>query len=111
MPAAPVVRAAPPEDVRPARSVPVRIPSPEELGVARPQASGPRVDWAAVREQLREVGGRDIQVRPVDDTYRCSLLLPGDRSGVTWRVDATASTEAEAVRLALERARQMRANP
>jgi hypothetical protein len=52
-----------------------------------------------------------LQVNPRDDGYRCTLLLPTDRPGVTWRVDATAGTEAEAVRLAIERARQMHDDP
>jgi hypothetical protein len=89
----------------------VRVPSPDELGVARPQSTAPRVDWAVVGQQMHELGARDFHIDPRDGSYRCTLLLPGDRAGVTWRVDATAATEADAIRLAIERARQMHANP
>jgi hypothetical protein len=86
----------------------MRIPLPEELGVVRPSAGLATVDWEAVAKQLKELGAQGLQMGITPGSHRCTLLLTSDRPGVTWRVDATAATQDEAVRLALERGRQMR---
>jgi hypothetical protein len=106
----PIVRGAPPDDP-PARSATLAMPSPEHLGVGvpRPVASN-SVDWAVVGRQLQQVGARGSHLDSLPDGgFRFTCWLPGAQPGVSRRVEATAATEAEAARKALERAEQLKA--
>jgi hypothetical protein len=83
------------------------MPSPERLGVGlhRPAAGG-ALDWAVVGRQLQQVGASGSHLDRVHEGFRFTCWLPGSQPGVSRRVEATAATEAEAARLALERAAQ-----
>lgn len=102
-PAKPVVRAAPPDEA-PARPAPLAMPSPERLGVGLPRpAATATLDWAVVGRQLQQVGASGSHLDPLPGGgYRFTCWLPGSQPGVSRRFEATAATEAEAARLALE---------
>jgi hypothetical protein len=79
------------------------MPTPEQLGVARAAESG--VDWDAARRRLRDVGAVCFQLdHTPQGACRFTCLLPTGETGRNHRVEVEAATEAEAVRLALERA-------
>ncbi|MCC6419981.1 MAG: hypothetical protein IT429_17230 [Gemmataceae bacterium] len=88
------------------------LPPPEQLGIAAapPVAAGAppaSVDWNTTHAQLRTLGAVGIQLaRLPAGEYRFGFLLPTDRADVTRHVEAVGATEAEAVRLALDRARR-----
>jgi hypothetical protein len=84
------------------------MPSPDQLGVAlRPARAS--VDWSAVRERMRDLGvvGHCLDLAP-DGRCRFTCWVPKGQPGLTQRIEALAATEAEAVRLGLDRARQTR---
>src|SRR5690242_9849363 len=84
-PAAPVIRAAV-----------LRMPSPQELGVAdvkRPESPG--VDWTAVHNRLDRLGATCFQMeRTSEGSLRITCLLPTEQRGRSHRIEAQASTEA-----------------
>jgi hypothetical protein len=84
------------------------MPSPQELGVADlKQPENPIVDWAAVHNRLDRLGATCFQLeRTPQGSCRITCLLPTDQRGRTHRIEADASTEADAVRLALARAQE-----
>jgi hypothetical protein len=84
------------------------MPSPERLGVGVPRpAAGGTLDWSVVGRQLQQVGANGSHLdRLPEGGFRFTCWLPGAQPGVSRRVEATAATEAEAARLALERAAQ-----
>lgn len=118
----PPSRPAPP----PPPPEPVTIPTPEELGVARTSpaagaasgsepgpatptgrraagAGGP--DWARTRARLQELGAVSFQLERLPaGGYRFACWLPRGTGAGDERIDAQAGSEAEAVRLCLERA-------
>jgi hypothetical protein len=81
------------------------VPSPEQLGIAassKPAAQA--VDWTDARRRLDELGAVGFNLQKLaDDRYQFTVLVPLAESTKTRRVEATAGTEAEAVRLALAR--------
>jgi hypothetical protein len=84
------------------------MPSPEQLGVAvRPTDGGP--DWTAIHARIKELGivGFHMDSAP-DGRCRFTCWVPHGQPGLTQRIEALAATEAEAVRLGLERADQSR---
>ena len=113
-PQTPKVRAQAPDDPPCPRQqptpAPVSLPSPEQLGIhappARPAAGDvAAVDWNATRRRLHEMGASTFQLeRLAEGGYRFACWLPGERQGAASRVEATAGSESEAVRLGLERA-------
>jgi hypothetical protein len=84
------------------------MPSPEQLGVVRTkQAAGAGVDWAAARQQLDRLGATCFHLEKLAPAgYRFTCLLATTQPGRTHRVEAVAATEAEAVRLTLERSEE-----
>lgn len=107
----PVVRAQSPDepDVPPRplppepRLAPVTLPAPEQLGIGVEPAAED-VDWNTVHRRLRELGSLSSQLQRTGDGYRFVCLLPTTQSDRAQRIEAAATTEAEAVRLALARA-------
>ena len=101
-----VYRGQAPEDAPAARLTPVSIPTPEQLGVS-PRPSDGGVDWNAAMRRLRELGADHQLVHlPTGGwQFTCFLQLPRN---IIRRIEATAPTEAEAVRLGLERTAQER---
>ncbi len=89
------------------RPAPVNIPTPEQLGIAAAPAASGAADWVAVRRRLQELRAVCFQLenRP-QGGCRFVCLLPTGQPGRNQRIEAEADTEAEAVRLALERAEQ-----
>jgi hypothetical protein len=57
---------------------------------------------------LQDLGATGCHLDPVAGGYRFTCYLPGDRPGVQRRIEASATSEAEAARLALERLAQLR---
>ena len=116
-PAPRVVRGQRPDEPAPEPAAPIvrasvlRMPSPQELGVGdakRPE--NPSVDWAAVHSQLDRLGATCFQLeRTLEGSLRITCLLPTEERGRSHRIEAQASSEAEAVRLALARAQEWKA--
>ena len=82
---------------------PIPLPSPDELGVTVLSGPAGSTDWAAVHQQLDRLGALCVHVEKVDGGCRFTCLLPTAQAERTHRVEAVASTEAEAVRLALDK--------
>jgi hypothetical protein len=101
---APKVRmTAPDEPKRPARPAGLAIPSPEQLRLT-PAASA-KVDWSAIRGQLKQLQAACYQLDRVPaGGYRFTCWLPAAQAGKSYRIEAEGFSEAEAVRLCLERA-------
>jgi hypothetical protein len=97
-PAPAPVRALPPE--------PVRIPSPEQLGVAAPRPRDPNLDWESIRKRLHALGAVSFQLDtlPAGGGFRFVCHLATAEFGQTQGIAGQASTEAEAVNQALARA-------
>ncbi len=82
------------------------MPSPENLGVRAPSGPQGAGDWGVLSRRLRDLGATDFHLDHSPAGYRFSVLLPGDRPGLTRRIDAAAATETEAVRLGLDQVEQ-----
>jgi hypothetical protein len=85
---------------------PLRLPSPEEAGVA--VASAPcKVDWNALRDRLQQLGGVGLQTAQLPDgSYRVAFVMRTNQPDRFHNIEATAATEGEAVNVALLRAEQ-----
>lgn len=82
---------------------PIPLPSPDQLGITIPSGAAGSPDWTAVHQQLDRLGALCVHVEKVDGGCRFTCLLPTAQPERTHRVEAVASTEAEAVRLALDK--------
>jgi len=84
------------------------MPSPEQLGVVvRSAEAGP--DWSSIHARIKELGIVSFHMDSVSDgRSRFTCWVPRGQPGLTQRIEALAATEAEAVRLGLERAGQPR---
>lgn len=81
------------------------LPPPEQLGIG--SASAPaEIDWNAVHRRLHQLGSTSYQSQRTADGYRFTCLLPTANPDRTQRIEAQAAGEAEAIRLALDRAEQ-----
>jgi len=93
------------EPERRSRLTPVTLPTPEQLGVQKPRVKDGSADWADARRRLEMLGAVAFQVVKLSEGgCRFTCLLPTDQPNCTHRVEADAATEAEAVRLGLDRA-------
>jgi hypothetical protein len=119
VPAVNAVPSAPPASVPPrtvrgvaadrpvasSRLAPVSIPTPEELQIpvaASPPSGSAEVDWTETRRRLRELGVNRFQFEQRGEGgCRFSCWLTGGLSNTPVQVDG--ATEAEAVRLCLQR--------
>lgn len=114
-----VVRGVAGTDPPPPRATPpapLRIPTPEELGVlakavpAAPAAvkvpgsypTTPAVDWLAIHQRLRELHAVGFQMEEVAGGYRFRCWIP--QGAGRQQVEGSGSSEAEAVRLCLAQA-------
>jgi hypothetical protein len=100
---APKVRLQAPDDPKnSSRRVAMTIPTPEQLGLIPSSASA--VDWSATRVKLRQLGASSFQL---DHTsaggFRFTCWLPAEQSGKSYRIEAEAKAESDAVKLCLER--------
>jgi hypothetical protein len=111
-PRRPLFRGQMPEQAAPApapppRPEPLALPSPEQLGLVAAPAAGEQVDLNAALQQARRLGVTGFNLNQLPDgSYQVALRLPTCQPDRTQHVEATARTEAAAVRLALERAEQ-----
>jgi hypothetical protein len=105
IPDEPIAPPAPP--TAPARSISLlAMPSPQELGIAagRP-AEAAAVDWALLHRRLANLGASTTRSeRLAQDRFRFTCLLPTGTPDRLHRVEAEATSEAEAVRLVLDQA-------
>lgn len=102
-----VYRGQAPDEARAPRLTPVSIPSPETLNISRPRPAGDSVDWNATMEKLKALGADHQLVRLPTGGWRFTCFLPLS-AGVLRRIEATGATQAEAVRLGLDRVLQER---
>jgi thioredoxin-related protein len=93
----------------------IQLPSPEELGIVAekptPVQKNRPIDWAALHTRLNSLGSSSFIVqRPTAQLVRIISLFPIADNRVH-RVEASATTEAEAVRLFLEQVDEWAAHP
>jgi hypothetical protein len=95
---------APDEPIPPA---PLSMPTPAQLGVSAARVAAAEADWAAARSRLKELGAVGFQVDHLSGGgCRFVCWLPRAQPGASERIETLAGSEAEAVRLGLERAGQ-----
>jgi hypothetical protein len=93
------------ESERRVQPAPVTLPKPEQLGIRKPQPRDNGLDWADARRRLDVLGAVTFQsTRLPDGGCRFTCSLPTDRPNTNHRIEAEGPSEAEAVRLGLERA-------
>jgi len=104
----PLIRAQAPEEPKPARPPLLTLPSPEQLGVAvRPVENV--VDWTALHARMKELGVLSFHMDSLPDgRSRFTCWMPGNRSGLTRRIESVAATQAEAVQHGLQEAARLR---
>ncbi len=115
-PARPVIRAQAPDESSPAprparpesRPAPLRIPSPEQLGVTAGAPVAPdSPDWSTVHRRLDLLGATCLHLEKLPQGgCRFTCLLPTSQPDRHHHIEAQAASEAEAVRLALQKAEQ-----
>lgn len=92
-----------------------KLPPPEALGI-RPAATGVApmaisaepMDWSRARQQMASLGVKSFQFETMTDGRHRFVCALADAFGRQQQVEASATTEAEAVRQALERASLVR---
>jgi hypothetical protein len=103
-----VVRAQAPDEQRPVtgnRPL-LSIPSPEILGIVNPQRSE-TIHGMEMRQRLDRLGVVCTNLeKPAQGGFRFICILPTARPARNHRVEAVADTEAEAIRLVVERSEQ-----
>lgn len=95
----------PAEPARTAAPAPalLRLPTPEQLGVAVTAAA----DWSAAHRRFEQMGAVCFRLEKLaHGGCRVSCVLPTTQPDLSHRVEAEASSEAEAVRLALDKAEE-----
>jgi hypothetical protein len=99
-----LIRAQAPEEPKPARPPLLTLPSPEQLGVTvRPVENA--ADWTALHARMKEMGVLSFHMDSLPDgRSRFTCWMPGDRPGLTRRIESVAATEGEAVQRGLQEA-------
>jgi hypothetical protein len=83
------------------------IPSPEELGIAISRsAENASTDWSEVHKRLDQLGATCFHLEKSTGGCRITCLLPTAQEGRTHRIEAEASSEADAVRATLAQAEE-----
>jgi hypothetical protein len=84
------------------------MPSPEQLGVSCAKiADKESAEWTAARQRLDRLGAVGFQMdKTGQGGFRFTCLLPTVQPGRIHRIDAVAATEADAVRLAIDKAEE-----
>jgi thioredoxin-related protein len=98
-----------------ARVESIQLPSPEELGISgdkpAPEVTGRPIDWSALHARLNRLGALSFIVqRPSAQLVRLISLFPMPENRVH-RVEVSAATEAEAVRLFIEQVEEWATHP
>jgi hypothetical protein len=87
----------------------VAIPSPAQLGVTAPQPRETEADWKATRRRLDELGAEGFHLERLSPGgFRFTCWVPGGAAGKPQRVEGQGATEAEAIRVTLDRAERLR---
>jgi len=95
----------PPPPMAPVEVAPVRMPSPEDLGLT-PRSTA-QIDWNAAHERFQRMGGVGMNVAQTQDgRVRVALVLKTNQVDEVHHVEAVAATEAEAVNGALANAEE-----
>ncbi len=104
----PLVRAQAPEEPKPARPPLLTLPSPQQLGVTvRAVENG--TDWTVLHARMKELGVLGFHVDSLSDgRSRFTCWMPGDRPGLTRRIESVAATESEAAQRGLQEVARMR---
>jgi hypothetical protein len=86
--------------------MPVRIPSPEELGLASPPVSGSQAkDWTGAHQRLQALGASSVDLEPMPGGgWRAGFGMPTGQANQTQRIQAQADTPEAAVTAALSKA-------
>jgi hypothetical protein len=96
---------APDEPTRP--PTPLTMPTPAQLGISTAPSAAAEADWATTRLRLKELGAVGFQVDHLPGGgCRFVCWLPRAQPGASERIETLAGSEAEAIRLGLERAGQ-----
>jgi hypothetical protein len=113
--ARPIVRAKGAEEPFPSQplasadaTTALTIPPPEELGISpAPLAEMNGADWTQAHRDLERLASISYQLDKLPEGgCRFTCLLLTSQPGFTHRVEAEAATEAEAVRLVLDKAKE-----
>jgi hypothetical protein len=81
----------------------LHIPSPEELGIGAGGTPKSALDWNVVHGRLGQLNATFQSRRTSEGYYEFTCFLPTPRQGQAHRIEARATSEMEAVRLALEK--------
>lgn len=93
----------------------LHLPTPEELGIASDKAAPVlevrAIDWTAVHTRLNRLGASCFQVQhPTSQFVRIISMFPQSENRMH-RIEASAATEAEAVRLFIEQVDEWASHP
>jgi len=96
------------DDNEPQGLSPVRIPTPEQLGVASTRGGSRPTgfDWARVHQRLKELGSVGFQFEQTTSGYKVVCKLATAEFGRSHTVEGRGATEAEAAEQMLNRAEQ-----
>jgi hypothetical protein len=97
---------APPPPPPPPAPVRLTAPSPEQLGIGSTPAGANDIDWGAVHRRLDQLGATCFHVERLAGGAKVTCLLPTAQAGHNRHVEAQANSQAEAVRLVLDKAEQ-----
>ncbi len=102
----PVVRGAPPDEKKPVhQEPPLSLPAPDKLGITPQAPVDPNaIDWNAMHAYTKSIGALSFGTdRSAEGGFRCSIVMPTAKSDQTYRIDGNGATEAEAVRVCLDK--------
>jgi hypothetical protein len=105
----PIIRAqAPDEPLPPAltRQAVVSLPAPEVLGITAAKPTSATLDLSSAHRRLEDLGATCFQIEKLAQGHRIRCLLPTREVNRTHRVEATAGTQVEAMRLVLDKAEE-----
>jgi hypothetical protein len=102
----PVIRGGMPEEKKPTRQdPPVRLPGPDKLGIAPQTPVDPSaLDWNAIHTYTKSIGVLESGTEHLPEGgYRFHVVMPTAEAGRSYRIDGSCATEAEAVRVCLDK--------
>ena len=113
-PRQPVVRGSMPEEKPSVRPTPIMLPAPEKLGILpspdqlgiKPQAAPTNlgVDWNATHARMKTLGVLSYSMeRTPEGGWRFDVMMATAEAGRTYRIDGFATTEADAMRVCLDK--------
>jgi hypothetical protein len=113
-PPRPIFRAKGADDPAPialSRPAMLAMPSPSQLGIVASPA-GQSVDWSTIHDRFNRMGAVCVHLEKLSaGGYRFCCLLPTAVATRNHRIEAVADTEADVVRLALDKSEEWAKNP